>query len=81
MQLLGWTGLVRVDDGDVYTWLGNPLPDAPVPPKRSTLTNIQITPTRTILSLTAGSLDIIVTFLSPIEVWVDVVDTLAEVNT
>ena len=66
VKILGWAGLVRIDDRDTYMWLGTPA--APAPLKRSILTNIQITPTKTILSLTAGSIDLTVTFLSPIEV-------------
>lgn len=38
------------------------------PLDNSVLTNIQITPTRTVMNITAGPIDIIVTWLSPIEV-------------
>lgn len=38
------------------------------PLDNSILTNIQITPTRTIMNITAGPIDITVTYLSPIEV-------------
>ncbi|KIK65815.1 hypothetical protein GYMLUDRAFT_158671, partial [Collybiopsis luxurians FD-317 M1] len=64
---LGWTGLVRVD-GALYIWLGAPVSLT----LNATLNNVtfnsyQVTPTRSILSLTAGKMAINVTFLSPIE--------------
>ena len=40
--------------------------------RRGTLTNrtnIEITPTRSILTIQARTMDVTVTFLSPIEVW------------
>ncbi|KIK65872.1 hypothetical protein GYMLUDRAFT_218622 [Collybiopsis luxurians FD-317 M1] len=66
---LGWVGLLRVD-GTSYNWLGAPadlkLSDN-AKLNNATLDSYQVTPTRSILSLTAGSLAINVTFLSPIE--------------
>ncbi len=47
-------------------WLGDA--GAPSGLVRSVLTNIQVTPTRTIFNITAGPIDLTVTFLSPIEV-------------
>ncbi|KAJ3557496.1 hypothetical protein NM688_g1439 [Phlebia brevispora] len=66
-QTTGWTGMIRIDgDGNkTFVWLGNPNPPSGL--HRSILTNIQITPTRTIMNLTAGPLNLGVTFLSPIE--------------
>ncbi|KAJ3538099.1 hypothetical protein NM688_g6567 [Phlebia brevispora] len=66
-QETGWTGLIRIDDNpnNTFMWLGDSL--YPVNASRSILTNIQITPTRTIMNLTAGPLNLTVTFLSPIE--------------
>ena len=60
------TGLMTVDD-EVYTWLGDPGETLPAS-KHANLTDVQITPTRTILSFTVGPVDLTVTFLSPIEV-------------
>ncbi|KAJ3539023.1 hypothetical protein NM688_g6428 [Phlebia brevispora] len=66
-QHASWAGLIRVDgDGNkTFMWLGDT--DQPTGLHRGILTNIQITPTRTIMNLTAGPLNLIVTFLSPIE--------------
>ncbi|TFK38775.1 hypothetical protein BDQ12DRAFT_651125 [Crucibulum laeve] len=58
-RILGWAGYVRVD-GQTYQWLGND----------GTAANISasyVTPTRSIFTMTAGSLEFNVTFLSPIE--------------
>ncbi|KAF8824150.1 hypothetical protein HHX47_DHR9000564 [Lentinula edodes] len=69
---LGWSGLLRVD-GTLYEWLGSAVEDGGLTiannatAKAVTLQNYQITPTRSILSLQAGAMDINVTFLSPIE--------------
>lgn len=60
-------GLIRIDNNQSFVWLGVSPPGTPnftYP----TLMNIQITPTRTILTLAAGPFDLNVTFLSPIEV-------------
>lgn len=38
------------------------------PVNNSVVTNIQVTPTRTVMDITAGPVDITVTWLSPIEV-------------
>ena len=65
-QILGWAGLIRIDNAFTYKWLGDPA--SPGGLNRSVLTNIQITPTRTIMNMTAGPIDLTVTFLSPIEV-------------
>ncbi|KAK7685151.1 hypothetical protein QCA50_011514 [Cerrena zonata] len=60
---LGWEGLVRVDN-QAYQWLGK----APgINPVSANVTNIQITPTRTIYTYAAGPAQLTATFLSPIE--------------
>ncbi|KAJ3555355.1 hypothetical protein NM688_g2626 [Phlebia brevispora] len=66
-QNVGWVGMIRIDgDGNkTFTWLGNPAQLTGL--HRSIVTNMQITPTRTIMNLTAGPLNLTVTFLSPIE--------------
>ncbi|GJE95222.1 DUF5127 domain-containing protein [Phanerochaete sordida] len=60
---LGLGGNIRVDNkpDPVYSWSGAGAPNA------TTVVNLQITPTRTIMTLTAGPVDLNVTFLSPIE--------------
>ena len=62
---MGWAGLVRVDGNITYKWLGQPATSTFL--NHTILSNIQITPTRTILNITAGPVDLTVTFLSPIE--------------
>ncbi|CAL1707175.1 unnamed protein product [Somion occarium] len=59
---LGWQGLIRVDK-QVYQWLGFSGLNPPV----ANLTNTQLTPTQTVISMQAGPMDINATFLSPIE--------------
>ena len=56
------SGLVRIDSNTTVKWLGQDSFNHTV------LSNIQLTPTKTIFSLTAGPIDLTVTFLSPIEV-------------
>ncbi|KAE9394302.1 hypothetical protein BT96DRAFT_886621, partial [Gymnopus androsaceus JB14] len=66
---LGWSGLLRVDDVP-YEWLGSAVEGGLNLTSKvtvATLEDITITPTRTVLSLTAGPMNINVTFLSPIE--------------
>lgn len=65
-QILGWAGLIRIDNAHTFKWLGDPAQPGGL--NRSVLTNIQMTPTRTIMNMTAGPIDLTVTFLSPIEV-------------
>ncbi|KAF8885607.1 hypothetical protein BD779DRAFT_664453 [Infundibulicybe gibba] len=59
-RILGWLGYIRID-GVTFEWLGG------TPGNGATLFKTEITPTRTILTLTAGPMDLEVTFLSPIE--------------
>ncbi|KAI0341899.1 hypothetical protein BDW22DRAFT_1484797 [Trametopsis cervina] len=62
--ILGWAGLIRIDN-ETFKFLGDP--GVPGGLNRSVLTNIQLTPTRTIMNMTAGPIDLVLTFLSPIE--------------
>lgn len=62
-QTLGWQGLIRVDN-QVYQWLGA----SGLNPPSANLSSTQLTPTQTIVSMRAGPMDIVATFLSPIEV-------------
>ncbi|KIK65807.1 hypothetical protein GYMLUDRAFT_1027401, partial [Collybiopsis luxurians FD-317 M1] len=67
--ILGWTGFLRVD-GVLYEWLGNTSDtnlDSDATVTVTTYNGFQITPTRSILSLSAGPMAINITFLSPIE--------------
>lgn len=60
---MGWTGKIRVD-GATFQWMGeNGAADG-----IATVTDIQITPTRTIFTMQAGPMNLTVTFLSPVEV-------------
>ncbi|KAF7368334.1 hypothetical protein MVEN_00154800 [Mycena venus] len=61
LHILGWAGYIKVD-GLTYHWLGDP-----VPGNASTWVATQVTPTRTILTVQAGPMQLNVTFLSPIE--------------
>ncbi|KAE9404313.1 DUF1793-domain-containing protein [Gymnopus androsaceus JB14] len=69
-HILGWSGLLRVDDVP-YEWLGGAVEGPGLVltsnATAATLKDIAITPTRTILTLTVGAMNINVTFLSPIE--------------
>lgn len=61
---VGWTGFIRID-GINYRWLGaNDAEET----TSCDLTARQTTPTRTILQYKAGSMNLTVTYLSPIEV-------------
>ncbi|KAJ7662636.1 hypothetical protein DFH06DRAFT_1042656 [Mycena polygramma] len=60
-HILGWAGYIKVD-GQTWHWLGSP-----VPGNASTWLATQVTPTRTILTVQAGPMQLNVTFLSPIE--------------
>ena len=52
-------------DGTTYRWMGN---DASGVSGNANVTNIQITPTRSIFVMQAGPMNITITFLSPVEV-------------
>ena len=64
--ILGWAGHIRVDNNITYKWLGDA--GSPGGLAFTVLTNIQVTPTRTIMNITAGPIDLSVTYFSPIEV-------------
>ena len=61
LQLVGWSGMIRIDNV-THQWHGQWISE------NISVTNRQITPTRTILTLNLGPAELIVTFLSPIEV-------------
>ncbi|KAG6869300.1 hypothetical protein C0993_000053 [Termitomyces sp. T159_Od127] len=64
-QILGWAGLVKVD-GTAYSFLGTPnVPGATY--IKATQRSLQFTTTQSIFVLSAGPIDITVTFLSPVE--------------
>ncbi|GJE94471.1 hypothetical protein PsYK624_106410 [Phanerochaete sordida] len=63
--ILGWAGHIRIDNNLTYKWLGDA--GSPGGLNFSVLNNIQITPTRTVMSITSGPIDLNVTYLSPIE--------------
>lgn len=62
-NILGWAGKIRVD-GLTYNWMGGDVG----PPNSGNVTNVQITPTRSIFTMQAGPMNVTVTYLSPIEV-------------
>lgn len=60
---MGWAGKIRVD-GQTYAWMGQDgVGNGP-----ANVTNVQITPTRSIFVMQAGPMNVTVTYLSPIEV-------------
>ncbi|KAI0358680.1 DUF1793-domain-containing protein [Trametes cingulata] len=61
-SIMGWAGKIRVD-GQTYSWMGQDY----APPLAANVTNVQITPTRSIFVMQAGPMNVTVTFLSPIE--------------
>ncbi|KAI0746013.1 hypothetical protein C8Q76DRAFT_606683 [Earliella scabrosa] len=61
-SIIGWAGKIRVD-GQTYAWMGN---DGSAN-GRANVTNVQVTPTRSIYVMQAGPMNITITFLSPIE--------------
>ncbi|PIL35880.1 hypothetical protein GSI_01540 [Ganoderma sinense ZZ0214-1] len=60
-SIMGWSGKIRVN-GTTYKWMGQDTTGT-----AATVTNIQVTPTRTIFVLQAGPMNVTVTFLSPVE--------------
>ena len=63
---MGWEGRIRVN-GTTYQWLGDdsgPLGTDGI----ANVTNIQITPTRSIFVMQTGPMNVTITFLSPVEV-------------
>ncbi|KAM6494692.1 protein of unknown function (DUF1793) domain containing protein [Amanita muscaria] len=63
-QILGWAGFVKVD-GVPYSFLGSP--NVPVAFNKATQKSFQFTASQSIFVLTAGPVDLTVTFLSPVE--------------
>ncbi|KAJ6563311.1 DUF1793-domain-containing protein [Mycena vulgaris] len=64
-QIMAWAGFVKVD-GQIYSFLGAAsVPDVSV--KQATQKSFQFTSTRSIFMLSAGPVDLTVTFLSPVE--------------
>ncbi|KAF9256007.1 hypothetical protein L218DRAFT_845965, partial [Marasmius fiardii PR-910] len=71
-HLLGLSGLLRVDDGDTYEWMGGAMENADLnftakSRQGARLNNLIITATQTILVLSAGPIQFNITYLSPIE--------------
>ncbi|KAI0737544.1 DUF1793-domain-containing protein [Daedaleopsis nitida] len=63
--ILGWAGFVNVD-GTSWRWMGDPIvPNTTFTNVRQTV--VQLTATQTVFEMTAGPVDITVTFLSPVE--------------
>jgi Domain of unknown function (DUF5127)/Domain of unknown function (DUF4965)/Domain of unknown function (DUF1793)/Domain of unknown function (DUF4964) len=60
----GLCGLVQVD-GYTYAWTGAPTDS--IRPKNMTQTGLEITPTRSIFTFTAGGVEVTVEWLSPVE--------------
>jgi Domain of unknown function (DUF5127) len=63
-QVLGWSFFVRVD-GVTTSFLSD---DPPLSNRTVNLTNVLVTPTRTIFVAQTGSMQVNLTFLNPIEV-------------
>ena len=61
-QVMAWEGLVRVD-GTTYRWLGNSGHG-----NATSLLTSEVTPTRSKFTISAGAVQLHLTFLSPIEV-------------
>ncbi|KAF9784530.1 hypothetical protein BJ322DRAFT_1109249 [Thelephora terrestris] len=59
---IAWVGFLRVDIDQFFVWMGDPLGKNAAVQKDMTLT-----PTRTIITMTCGSVDLTATFLNPIE--------------
>ncbi|KAI1795670.1 hypothetical protein LXA43DRAFT_1058371 [Ganoderma leucocontextum] len=60
--IMGWAGKIRVN-GTTYKWMGQDATGG----TPANVTNIQITPTRSIFVMQAGPMNVTVTFLTPIE--------------
>lgn len=67
-QTIGWAGIVRVD-GTSYTFLGDPaVSSSSGTLNKATQNAARFTATMSVFEMTAGSVDVNVTFLSPVEV-------------
>ncbi|KAJ8095401.1 hypothetical protein PM082_023171 [Marasmius tenuissimus] len=60
---MGWEGLIRVD-GTTYRWLGN---SGHTHGNETSLLSSEVTPTRSKFTILAGTVQLHITFLSPIE--------------
>ncbi|KAI1794379.1 DUF1793-domain-containing protein [Ganoderma leucocontextum] len=64
-SVLGWAGLAKVD-GQAYVWMGTPgIPNVNV--TKATQKTLQFTSTQSVFVMTAGPVDLTITFLSPVE--------------
>ncbi|KAM5543407.1 hypothetical protein V8D89_002658 [Ganoderma adspersum] len=64
-SILGWAGLTKVD-GQAYIWMGAPgVPNANL--SKATQKSLQFTSTQSVFVMTAGPVDLTITFLSPVE--------------
>ncbi|KAJ7498791.1 DUF1793-domain-containing protein [Mycena latifolia] len=63
-QTVGWAGFIKVD-GTSYSFLGDPR----IPPSfaKATQKSMEFTSTQSIFVMSAGAMDLTVTFLSPVE--------------
>ncbi|KAF9782924.1 hypothetical protein BJ322DRAFT_182136 [Thelephora terrestris] len=59
--IIAWLGILRVD-GQPYVWMGDPQGK-----NTATQKSMTFTPTRTMITLTCGPVDLTATFLTPIE--------------
>lgn len=64
-ETLGWAGLVKVD-GKAYSFLGAPIVTG-ASFSKAVQTSSHYTSTQTVFAMTAGTVDLTITFLSPIE--------------
>ncbi|KAH9899948.1 DUF1793-domain-containing protein [Cubamyces lactineus] len=63
--IVGWAGFAKVD-GVAYNWLGDPaIPDVNF--TKATQKSFEFTSTQSIFVMTAGPVDLTITFLSPVE--------------
>ncbi|KAJ7368429.1 hypothetical protein DFH08DRAFT_25512 [Mycena albidolilacea] len=63
-QTVGWAGFIKVD-GTAYSFLGDPRISAPF--QKATQKSMQFTSTQSVFVMSAGPVDLTVTFLSPVE--------------
>ncbi|KAI0327103.1 DUF1793-domain-containing protein [Cubamyces sp. BRFM 1775] len=64
-SILGWAGYVKVD-GVAYNWLGDPAVPGTTSTK-ATQKSLKFTSTQSVFVMTAGPVDLTITFLSPVE--------------
>ncbi|KAF5344089.1 hypothetical protein D9758_008834 [Tetrapyrgos nigripes] len=63
-QIVGWAGFIKVD-GQAYSYLGDPGVQAPF--QKAVQKSSHFTSTQSVFVLSAGPVDVTVTFLSPVE--------------